>query len=291
MRKSPRLSYVPSRLSMVPDLFATRLPPDVVVLHTTPPRDGKVSLGVEVNVLPAAIEAARRHGGAGRSPRPTAEMPWTFGDAVLDLDHGRRAGRGRRADAPRAGQHRRRGLRDDRRASSPSGSATARPCRRASARCPTPPCTGWPAGAGCGCGPRCSPTACWRSSGPAPSTARSPLTASFLFGSPELLEWVDGNDAGRDAAHRGHQQPGPDRPQPRDDQRQHRAAGRPVRAGQRQPDQRPHPLRLRRPDRLHRRSDAQPRAARRSSRCARGTPRPTARRSCRWSTSRSRRSR
>ena len=57
-RKSPRLSYVPSRLSMVPSLFGKQLPPDAVVIHTTPPRDGKVSLGVEVNVLPAAIEAA-----------------------------------------------------------------------------------------------------------------------------------------------------------------------------------------------------------------------------------------
>src|SRR3954447_23774459 len=62
MRRSPRLSYVPSRLSMVPHLFANRLPPDAVVLHTTPPRDGRVSLGVEVNVLPSAVEAARRRG-------------------------------------------------------------------------------------------------------------------------------------------------------------------------------------------------------------------------------------
>ena len=60
MRRSPRLSYVPSRLSLVPSLFHTALVPDVVLVHTTPPRGGQVSLGIEVNVLPAAIEAARR---------------------------------------------------------------------------------------------------------------------------------------------------------------------------------------------------------------------------------------
>jgi acyl-CoA hydrolase len=85
MRRHPRLSYVPSRLSMVPKLFETRLPPDMVVLHTTPPRDGKISLGVEVNVLPAAIEATRRNGGLVLA-QTNRMMPWTYGDALLDLD-------------------------------------------------------------------------------------------------------------------------------------------------------------------------------------------------------------
>jgi acyl-CoA hydrolase len=83
MRRSPRLSYVPSRLSLVPDLFRRALPPDVVLLHTTTPRGGRLSLGVEVNVLPAAVEAARARGGvviAQANPR----MPWTAGDAELD---------------------------------------------------------------------------------------------------------------------------------------------------------------------------------------------------------------
>jgi acyl-CoA hydrolase len=85
MRRHPRLSYVPSRLSLVPKLFETRLPPDAVVLHTTPPREGKVSLGVEVNVLPAAIEATRRNGGVVLA-QTNREMPWTYGDALLDVD-------------------------------------------------------------------------------------------------------------------------------------------------------------------------------------------------------------
>jgi acyl-CoA hydrolase len=85
MRRSPRLSYLPARLSLVPRLFAQTHPPDVVLLQTTLPRDGRVSLGIEVNVLPAAIEQARRRGGlviAQLNP----QMPWTYGDAELSLD-------------------------------------------------------------------------------------------------------------------------------------------------------------------------------------------------------------
>ncbi len=84
-RRSPRLSYLPSRLSMVPRLFGTALPPDLVLLHTTRPRDGKVSLGVEVNVLPAALEAVRRRGGVVVA-QVNDHMPWTYGDALVDLD-------------------------------------------------------------------------------------------------------------------------------------------------------------------------------------------------------------
>lgn len=84
MRGAPTLSYVPSRLSMVPMLLKRRLVPDVVVLHTSAPRDGAVSLGLEVNILPAAVEAAHAAGGlvvAAVNPR----MPFTHGDAVLPL--------------------------------------------------------------------------------------------------------------------------------------------------------------------------------------------------------------
>jgi acyl-CoA hydrolase len=85
MRRSPRLSYVPARLSLVPQLFRTSLPPDLVVVQTSVPHEGTVSLGTEVNVLPAAIEAARSRGGlvvAQLNPR----MPFTFGDAVIPTD-------------------------------------------------------------------------------------------------------------------------------------------------------------------------------------------------------------
>ena len=80
-----RLDYLPMRLSLVPRLFATIRPPDVVLLHTSTPREGKVSLGIEVNILPAAIEAVRARGGlviAQLNPR----MPYTLGDSELAED-------------------------------------------------------------------------------------------------------------------------------------------------------------------------------------------------------------
>src|SRR6185295_15696270 len=40
MRHHSALEYIPSRLSMVPLLFGRTLPPDVVVLHCAPPREG-----------------------------------------------------------------------------------------------------------------------------------------------------------------------------------------------------------------------------------------------------------
>jgi acyl-CoA hydrolase len=83
MRGRDRLRYFPCRLSLVPVLLASALPPDVVLVHTSAPAGGTVSLGTEVNVLPAAIEAARARGGlviAQLNPR----MPYTHGDAVVD---------------------------------------------------------------------------------------------------------------------------------------------------------------------------------------------------------------
>ncbi|MET8160446.1 acetyl-CoA hydrolase/transferase C-terminal domain-containing protein [Sphaerisporangium sp. NPDC005289] len=85
MRGRDNLRYFPARLSRVPDLLAQALPPDVVLLHTTPPVDGTLSLGTEVNILPAAIEQVRARGGvvvAQMNPR----MPYTYGDAVLSLE-------------------------------------------------------------------------------------------------------------------------------------------------------------------------------------------------------------
>ncbi|MFW5899243.1 MAG: acetyl-CoA hydrolase/transferase family protein [Jiangellaceae bacterium] len=85
MRNSRRLSYVPARLSMLPELLGTSLAPDVVIVTTSAPQEGTVSLGTEVNVLPAAIESARRRGGvviAEINPR----VPYTYGDAELSTD-------------------------------------------------------------------------------------------------------------------------------------------------------------------------------------------------------------
>jgi acyl-CoA hydrolase len=85
MRKHPSLKYIPCRLSLVPVLLKRVIPPDMVVIHCAPPRDGMLSLGIEVNILPAAIEGAKR-----RSGRIIAQindqMPYTYGDALIPVD-------------------------------------------------------------------------------------------------------------------------------------------------------------------------------------------------------------
>jgi acyl-CoA hydrolase len=80
-----RLDYLPMRLSLVPRLFATARAPDVVLLHTSNPRGGRVSMGIEVNILPAAIERVRARGGMVIAQLNRC-MPYTFGDSELDDD-------------------------------------------------------------------------------------------------------------------------------------------------------------------------------------------------------------
>lgn len=85
MRGRANLRYFPGRLSLVPHLLAGPLAPDIVVVQTSMPDAGTISLGTEVNVLPAAIDAVRRRGGlviAQLNPR----MPYVYGDGVLAID-------------------------------------------------------------------------------------------------------------------------------------------------------------------------------------------------------------
>jgi acyl-CoA hydrolase len=85
MRHHSGLSYIPCRLSMAPLLFQRTLPPDVVVLHCAPPREGLLSLGTEVNILPAALEACRARGGLVVAVINSL-MPYTFGDSQIDVE-------------------------------------------------------------------------------------------------------------------------------------------------------------------------------------------------------------
>lgn len=85
VRGLPGLCYLPARLSLVPRILATTHRPDVVLLHVAPPRDGKFSLGIEVNVLPAAIEQCRARGGVVIA-QINPLMPYTLGDAQIPLD-------------------------------------------------------------------------------------------------------------------------------------------------------------------------------------------------------------
>lgn len=84
-RHSSRLRYIPGRLSLTPQLFKSFLAPDVVIVHTTRPRDGMISLGVEVNILPAAIEAVKANGGLVIA-QANKQMPYTFGDSEFPVD-------------------------------------------------------------------------------------------------------------------------------------------------------------------------------------------------------------
>ncbi|MCX6428581.1 MAG: 4-hydroxybutyrate CoA-transferase [Actinobacteria bacterium] len=82
MRRHPRLNYIPSRLSLLPVLYRDHYRPDVVMLHTSSPRFDTVSLGTEVNILPAAIEAARARDGIVIA-QSNVQMPYTYGDAQI----------------------------------------------------------------------------------------------------------------------------------------------------------------------------------------------------------------
>jgi acyl-CoA hydrolase len=85
LRHDDGVEYIPTRLSLVPRLYATVRPPDCVLVQTSPPRGGKVSLGIEVNILSAAIEHVRRNGGKVVA-QVNRFMPYTFGDAEIDCD-------------------------------------------------------------------------------------------------------------------------------------------------------------------------------------------------------------
>ena len=61
-RHAENLEYVPCRLSLAPRLYEDRFAPDILLLHTSTPHNGAVSMGIEVQVLPAALESAKRGG-------------------------------------------------------------------------------------------------------------------------------------------------------------------------------------------------------------------------------------
>ena len=82
MRGHPRLNYIPTRLSLLPVLYRDHYRPDVVMLHASPQRFDTVSLGTEVNILPAAIDAARARDGIVIA-QSNKQMPYTYGDAQI----------------------------------------------------------------------------------------------------------------------------------------------------------------------------------------------------------------
>ena len=85
VRNDPSAVYLPMRLSLVPRLYVTDRPPDAVIVQTSTPKNGRVSLGIEVNIIPAAIEAVTRRGGLVIA-QINPQMPYTYGDGELELD-------------------------------------------------------------------------------------------------------------------------------------------------------------------------------------------------------------
>jgi len=57
----------------------------VVLLHCAPARDGLLSMGIEVNILPAAVDACRARGGLVIAVI-NSRMPYTFGDSQISID-------------------------------------------------------------------------------------------------------------------------------------------------------------------------------------------------------------
>ncbi len=85
----PRLEYIPCRLSLLPLLYRNHYRPDIVVIQTSAIQRDSVSMGIEVNILPAAIEAVRKNGGIVIA-QANKFMPFTFGNGILhekDIDY------------------------------------------------------------------------------------------------------------------------------------------------------------------------------------------------------------
>jgi len=82
----PRTTRVhPGPLELGTKTIRDHYTPDVVLLHTSSQRFDTVSLGTEVNILPAAIEAVRERGGLVIAQANT-QMPYTYGDAQVYHD-------------------------------------------------------------------------------------------------------------------------------------------------------------------------------------------------------------
>ena len=188
------LSYVPSRLSLVPRAAAAAHPAGrrhralraAARRPAQPGHRGQRAAGRDRGV-PRSGPVASWPSSTTRCPTPSATRRSRSRHVDVAVEVVRAAARARPGRAGRRQP-------GHRRAGRQPGQRRRRPCRWASAGCPTRRSTRSPAAAACGCGPRCSPTACSRSTrvGRArPATTRSPRRS--CFGSRELYDWLDGN--------------------------------------------------------------------------------------------------
>ncbi|MFH1216162.1 MAG: GNAT family N-acetyltransferase [Pseudomonadota bacterium] len=74
--------YTPMLLSDIPELFKSgKLPLDVVLIQVSEPNTlGKVSLGISVDIVKSAAE-----NGSLVIAQVNKQMPWTYGDSLLDI--------------------------------------------------------------------------------------------------------------------------------------------------------------------------------------------------------------
>lgn len=85
MRGKKGVKYYPCHLSLVPELLKTQLPVDAVFVQTSRVVGGRVSLGTEVNYLPAVIRMVRESGGLVFA-EINEQMPYTYGDGEFYTD-------------------------------------------------------------------------------------------------------------------------------------------------------------------------------------------------------------
>ena len=211
---------------------------------------GKVSLGIEVNILPAAVEAVRARGGlvvAQLNPR----MPYTLGDSELEEDlidlaieveeelpspTARSVARARRADRRARREPRRGRLHAAARDRPGPRRHAARAVAQARARDLVGDDQRWRDGA----------RARWALDSAASDRVLVPVRLA------RALRVGRSEPEAADDPHGDHERPVAHRRAAGDGLRQHRAAGRSLRSGRSQPHKRPPVLGLRRPARLRR---------------------------------------
>ncbi len=282
MRGLARLRYFPCRLSLVPALLAGPVAPDVVLVQASAPAGGRVSLGTEVNVLPAAIEAVRARGGlvvAQLNPR----VPYTYGDAELPcevIDYAIEA------EAPLPSPPRRQATEaaaviGDRVAALIGDGATL---QAGIGAVPDAVLAGLHARRGLTVWSEMFSDGVLGLAKAGALDAAQPVTASFAFGSADLYAWLDRNPDVRMLRTETVNDPALIARRPCDGLGQRRPPGRPVRPGQRHLGERARSTRgsAARPTSSSVRCTRQ--AARRSSRCRPGIRRRACPPSCHGST-------
>ena len=192
MRRSPTLSYVPARLSLVPRLFATTLPPDVVR------GDRRAAGRRRVLARDRGQRAARRHRGvqgarrSGRRPgqrRPCRGPTATACSPSDDVDYALVADAPLDVPPPSVLDDAARGVGERLAALVPDGATL----QMGIGTVPDATLPGLVARRGLAVWSEMFSDGVLALDRAGALDASAPLTASFLYGTPELYAWVDRN--------------------------------------------------------------------------------------------------